>query len=67
VRDHALVVVDAQLGIGRQFLAEALHPLEVGGMTGEAGLHLEQPQPLAVEALHHRHVAVDVGIGDGEG
>ncbi len=63
---HALVVVDAQLGIGRQLLAEALHALEVRDMAGKPGLHLEEPQAFAVEPLHHRHVAVEVGIGNGE-
>ena len=29
-------------------------------------LHLEQPQAFAVEPLHHRHVAIEVGVGDGE-
>ena len=67
VRRHALVVVDAQLGVGRDLLAEALHAPEVLGVAGEPGLHLEQPQPLAVEPLHHVHVTVEVGVGDREG
>ena len=35
VGNHALIVVDAQVGVGRQLRAEALHALEVGGMARE--------------------------------
>jgi hypothetical protein len=65
-RLHALVVVDADLGVVGEEVAEAGEAAEVLGVIGEAGLHFEQADAVREELADQVGVLGEVGVGDGK-